>query len=423
MPPIKSTVPSGRVSWLFVACIILLLAGLAGVGSGFHRMVFAQGFGSDLHKRWREQSCIRMGINPFALYKTPGEAIIPSPEVTTESAPVVPPRAMHPGGYPPWSYLTGFLLVPPIAFQSVRIYFALLNLAALAVTLCWVWRTSAHLAQTERCLLTAATLAVFAHASTLRGGQYGILVNGLLLMLLIRRGRPPELAEGLALGLAAVKPQTAVLFFLIPLVRRRWVAFATASGFILGATTIICVWVRTGPITFVRQMFQQSAQWDDGDRGLIGLLLHFGVPRTAVTLGGLGLGLVAAAVLLWRFRHHSVLTLAAIAAVVGRLWMYHRPYDNVMLIFLLVPLGLLAFARASRLAQLAFTLVGLSLWAPLRAAEQIPVVVFCNVAVWLFGLAVLLRQSKRLDDRADSSEAAGQAGRKDGMNSNWTNCA
>ncbi len=45
--------------------------------------------------------------------------------------------------------------------------------------------------------------------------------------------------------------------------------------------------------------------------------------------------MVAALALLHRFRDAAPSVQAAIACVAGRLWTYHRRYDDVMLIFLL----------------------------------------------------------------------------------------
>jgi hypothetical protein len=99
-------------------------------------------------------------------------------------------------------------------------------------------------------------------------------------------------------------------------------------------------------------------------------------------------------VLTWLWRDSSTLTLFAIAATTGRLWGYHRPYDDVMLVFLLVPLGKLALTDRSISTVLAFCLVGLSLWMPNKHIPR-PVFQFAQISSWLFGLAIVLAWEPR----------------------------
>jgi hypothetical protein len=62
----------------------------------------------------------------------------------------------------------------------------------------------------------------------------------------------------------------------------------------------------------------------------------------------------------------SQLTLTLICCTIARLWSYHRFYDNLMLMFLV--LGLAVRARETRSALLwgCFFLTGLTLWPPPR---------------------------------------------------------
>ena len=78
----------------------------------------------------------------------------------------------------------------------------------------------------------------------------------------------------------------------------------------------------------------------------------------------------------------------AVAAVAGRLWTYHKNYDNVMLAFLLVPLAVFAIQRRAALVAVAgFLAMGLTLWIPARFAEG-TVFQIGQVVVWLLGLVL-----------------------------------
>jgi hypothetical protein len=154
----------------------------------------------------------------------------------------------------------------------------------------------------------------------------------------------------------------------------------------------------------LKHMYSQSAEWDAGDSGLIGVLLHMGAPRSAVVTGALFAGAVSALVCSWCLRTTPLATSFAVLSVIARLWMYHRRYDDTMLIFLLVVLGGLTLRRPSAWRLIVFGLVGLSLWLPLREQDQTAVIVAGRVFAWLLGAGVVLYDSRREqmpDDRCD----------------------
>jgi hypothetical protein len=119
--------------------------------------------------------------------------------------------------------------------------------------------------------------------------------------------------------------------------------------------------------------------------------------RASVTFGGPVLGMGTCFWLLWKYRSRSPLILFAIPAVIGRLWMYHRRYDDAMLVFLLVPLGLLALSRRTPATLVSFLIVGLSLSAPPRDSDQTTAVILAKVLVWIVGLWHLLQCSEAGD--------------------------
>jgi hypothetical protein len=123
---------------------------------------------------------------------------------------------------------------------------------------------------------------------------------------------------------------------------------------------------------------------------LVAPLLQLGLDRKVVTPLLAAIVLVPTVALLWAGRHRPLLDLFAIAAVAGQLWTYHKSYDNVMLVFLLVALGARALRNpADVLAGFSFLLVGASLWLPASITDNAPFLVFQLVA-WIGGLTVLL---------------------------------
>ena len=86
----------------------------------------------------------------------------------------------------------------------------------------------------------------------------------------------------------------------------------------------------------------------------------------------------------------------AIATVWARLWTYHKSYDDVMLVFVMIPLGVLAFARpSSRRAMAAFAAMGVLAWIPGRVLGT-PEVQVLQLMVWPLALAVLIILQPRM---------------------------
>jgi hypothetical protein len=91
------------------------------------------------------------------------------------------------------------------------------------------------------------------------------------------------------------------------------------------------------------------------------------------------------------------LTRAAILCVMARLWMYHRRYDDMMLVFLLLALAIAALEHEKKTSFIPFCLVGATLWLPLRESHHTPPVVLTKVAIWLGALGWLVTRAPARD--------------------------
>jgi hypothetical protein len=380
----------GSLRWLLGLGAVLCLINAVLILGGFYNLFAKADWEGDLHGRWAEEILVWNGINPFSAWET-----------TTTSGVQPVAHNLHGenemlsqqvGGYPPWSFVSALILVPPLRFAETRIYFGILNLIALGFCAFAVSR----LAQKENApplLVAIAVICIVSHAITLRLGQYGILINAFLLaQLLVPQGKYQPL-KGLLLALAAIKPQTAGLFFLIPLFRGEFMTIATAAGVLLGETLLFSLWTHSNPFIVLKQISFQSAQYVNEENGLIGLLMKAGVSSSVSILVCFILGLIAACLLIWQSRHCSPLLLFAIAASIGRLWMYHRRYDDCMLVFLFVPLLTAAWKSPTSLLVVSATLLGLSLWLPLREPDQVAFVVSAKIASCVVALFAMVKAS------------------------------
>jgi phosphate starvation-inducible membrane PsiE len=404
-----------RVLWVTSAVLLLLSA--IYVGRGLRQLVFQNELAVDLQMRWLEQRYVYNGQNPYDVVELvhAQKFNLPLPECTRDNRvdPEIGKLYHRAGGYPPWTFLTVAPIVLPTQWHFATTYFAILNVLALAITFVWAYLIGRPHSQAGGVFLGAAAVAVFGNFRSLQVGQYGILVNALLIGVywLVQKRRP--VAGGILFGLATLKPQISVLFGLSFLARRQWRALVAATAYVVLATLFTWVMTKTNPIEMLEQMYALAQRWAYHPNPFIHEQIGLGcnsftsvlidlqlAPRVATPLAAIT-GLLLTGVLMWLWQNSSTLTLFAIVATTGRLWSYHRPYDDVMLIFLIVALGKLVITHRSMGTVFAFCLVGLSLWAPFpKAFPPLPVQI-AIISSWLFGLAVLLMWEPRADQIKD----------------------
>jgi hypothetical protein len=300
--------------------------------------------------------------------------------------------------------VSGALLYAP-PWPVVRWFFALAQVLALAVIARFAAAQGRVGGRVGSCLLAVSCLAVSAHCTTLGVGQVGTLVVALLCLAhdAASTGRPG--IAGLLVGVANLKPSIAGPFLLPFLIRPRRRTWIGAGAYLLLASAVAWWATATPPHELLRQMLWGAAILQEAGSGLHRLLpgdvAH--AARTplllAVTVSVATLGLLR------RLGGRPLLQHFAVAAVAGRLWTYHRDYDNGMLLFLLVAVGRLALERGSPWRLLAFLAVGASLWAPARLTAAMPVPLAQHL-VWIAGLAWLLVDGRELRSPATRATLA-----------------
>ena len=93
-----------------------------------------------------------------------------------------------------------------------------------------------------------------------------------------------------------------------------------------------------------------------------------------------------------------MMVLFAIVAYIGRFAVYHQIFDDLMLMFLLVPLGIEAAARRSLRGGIAFMLLAIMLWLPIYGIMPTHLgwlyhafrVIQFSAATWALGTLLLL---------------------------------
>jgi len=296
---------------------------------------------------------------------------------------------------PPWGYPFGLLLTWP-AWPYTRVYFAVLNAIALGFLMWWAYQQAAGESRSRRWLLAASVAAFGGSCTATQVGQVGIIVTALLAGALWCEQTGRHYRSGLLVGLALIKPTIAAPFAAALLIGGRYRAAASVAAYAAAASGV--TWAVTGasPIHMMLQLAASAASYlDEGTLGLVDLLAAWGVmSSTQVALTPILVAVPALIMMaIWR---HSLVLLFAVAAVSGRLWTYHKFYDDVMLVFLLVPLGVIAFRTRARPAPaiVAFILVGAVSWIPGRLLAE-PLVQMLQLVVWPSALIYLLVASRQ----------------------------
>jgi Glycosyltransferase family 87 len=369
--------------WFFCAIIFLLL-GLAYIIKGFYHLTIDRQGAIDLLYRWKEQQYIYRGLYPYDIRE--GSLKI-DPQI----------GAIESGGYPPWAFFTGFFFVPGFSLELTRFYFAILNAIALVIVAIFSYQIGIPYGRSQALFAMSASLAFGSNGTTLLNGQYGIIINAFLIAMFWSFQKHKNIWMGIWLAIAMVKPNISAFYFLILLVHRRTKALLSFFIYIIGASAIIWIVTKTDPIYMSNAILIQSRYFADEGYSSINFLTNIGIDPKIATIVLALVGAIAIAGMFYVCRDRSLLTLFAIASVIGRVATYHRFYDNVMLVFFWLALVEIAFRSPRAINLLMIALVGMTLWLPGRIVE-IPgigsVVESIQIVVWIVALVYLLMQNK-----------------------------
>jgi hypothetical protein len=384
-------------------CVALGPLSCVYVALGFYSLVSDTGFSYpiDLRWRWGESHLLLRGLDPQ-------EHGHPDPEVPERhSGPI---RNMG-GGYPPWAYAAGLVLVPPLSWRATRWYFACLNVTAMVAIGSWAFREARPHGKVASAAVVSAVFSIFPFAICLSYGQYAILIMAFLLagMALCERGF--DGLGGACVGMAMIKPNLAGLFWLALLVRRRKPRFvATSVTLVLGATCVTWLLTGTSPVRMFEVWSREAEAYSFLSFNPLGLTLNgvLDFQRTTLVLAIAGLAVCGGLTLFLRDRVSAV-SVFGLCAVTSLFWSYRRHYDCVLLGFLMVGIVLLFLRTGLVRALVALGLLGGSLWLPFRQAEWGFVTTqYLQFAIWVGALAVLLVLEAKSQE-ASAPAAAGSA--------------
>lgn len=361
---------------LFVLALVYNVA-------GFTRLVqdTPGSYPIDLRLRWVEQRLVSERVNP-QLYGHPDAKVRETHPAMVEAG----------GSYPPWSYATSMLLVPPFEWKFTRLYFAVINIFALCVVCYWAAQSVRDSVPLAGLVGPLAVASIFSIAICVSYGQYALLITAFLAAGFLLADRGYDICSGLCLGLGMVKPQLAAPFVLAMLLRGKVRVVAWAVIYVLLASCVTAYFVRANPVTMFRNVSHEAALYADLSHNPFILMLQrklgFGPATWTAAAGGL---LIIALIVFPLRKNPSPLAALSVCTVVCMFWSYRKHYDVVLLAFPLIHALNLTCRRSSWLAGVVFFSIGGSVWLPIRDAQwHWPVVAYSHAAIWVIGVTLLV---------------------------------
>ncbi len=396
-----------RSAWFKALAVLLLLYGVSLSAAGFAVGRAADSGLQDFRQRWFEIRHFYRGINPYDVMHGGAEAL--------EGVPCI-----YIGGYPPWSYILGGFVIPPVNAHAALAVFTLVQLGSLAGILFLIGRSTARRFHSlwAAVFFGGLFLALPGVATDLKWGNYTVIVIFALFVcmeLCASQRRGVQLAAAVCFAFAFIKPQLAALFGVVLLCRGLWRVWAPAALIVALCTALASAHLGERPDTLVRQVFASSVGYADlygyaqyYNHGLFDILKLAGVGVSSITVAGAVAGVAAVTALLCRYAGRVPATsLWAIPATFATLWGYNQKYDWMVIFFLLLAFG--GWALESKPESAQRNLAHFAVLAVASAALTFKLVWFGYAAncwiqfavrvLWLAALLSLLRRQGRDTER------------------------
>lgn len=250
--------------------------------------------------------------------------------------------------YPPASYAILWPFMGWLSLAAAQWFWAFLGFLALTVTAGLLVRETGAKTLSERFFFWLLPFSIYPINSSIMVGQLPTHILPLIAISLLSlesgKGKlSRDILSSVLLVIALVKPQITAPFFLIMLFRpgRLRPAIMTVAGYL--------------SLTIIAKMFQPS-DWITLLKGWAGQrdLINWGWGHTSVYTwmksAGLGefavpasmLALAGFAIWLWVHRKADFWTLVGVTALISRLWIHHRVYDDLTVLPAMIPLFKLA---------------------------------------------------------------------------------
>lgn len=336
---------SNKIRWL--GAMLTLLTLIYGLRL-FHDIPKIQY--ADLTMRHRELRLIEEGIYPRrGMYPDLDQSKIPD------------------SVYPPFSFPLIWLAAPFDEIKSNQAWLLAINILSVAGVAAFAANLGRPHGRSGALLLALSTTSLFSVSATMTIGQLSLVINGLLvIMLLAMQANRPWLAA-LAWCGSMMKPHSTLLAAALFLRRKFWPALIVAA-FILTGFSWAVVWHCNLTLPELASFVASQPsflKFISRGNSLTSLLAGYGYSPLMLTLAALcGVAVIRLVAARLAPRQPPLLIQLALTLGIMRIVFYHRPYDNIMLVFMIIALGKHALDKNTSMSWLFFVLTGLTVWLP-----------------------------------------------------------
>jgi hypothetical protein len=302
--------------------------------------------------------------------------------------------------YPPYAFPMLAIVFAWGSMPAAGLVFGILTLGALLAIAAFGFRALRHLGWQAGSLGAVSGLAIAHNSSAVAFGQFSIICMGFVVgqMCCLRRGH--KMAAGVFWAFAMFKPQIGAAFALLFLVDR------SSRGLIFGLTILAvlsclaCWQTQVSPFAVLGYWFKYAelgfvTVGNSQGSSAGGVLALLGSdPRGAIAISlAVAMALGAGLWLRGRGDGYSVMTVVALCAIVGRIFIPHRAYDNIMLVPALLALVALAVERRSVSSAMMAAVFGATLWVPLTSLDRSAWLDATILGFWFSAAVFLITQS------------------------------
>ncbi|MDG2125639.1 MAG: glycosyltransferase family 87 protein [Verrucomicrobiales bacterium] len=277
--------------------------------------------------------------------------------------------------YPPYALPMFAIFFGTGNFETARALLQILSLAALLAMMHQGTRILSEQGWQAGFLGAALAVAISGNCSALALGHFSIIAMGLIALqvLMLQRDKPG--LAGICWAFAMIKPQIALPFALLFILRRQWRGLGLGLG-LLAALSLGAFWwtgvsptdfgevaPTAGNLRFVKDTNYSAGIW----------ISALGInPKTATFISLILLAGIAILLILFDLRKRLDLADAAgVSSMLGFVLFYHRQYDHMMLFPLILVMVSSMFRNGWRIQDFGTTgILALTLYLPASLTDR-----------------------------------------------------
>lgn len=289
----------------------------------------------DFYARWQENAYLLHGINPF---EARGINILDNIGSIGENMITVP-----------WAWIIGIFINPGfMPYKYAKIWGLFVLISILITCMIVVYQYAGEKLSLDK--VGRWTFVMLIGSSlhwwfSIYCGNNGMVAALLLIIAIFIYDSHPIIAGGV-LTLAMVKPQLTAVFYVVLLIKRKFVPIAVSA--VLGGVSMVIVSMLTGvsPLILIKQTTDASGVLSDTYIGFFDMLRYYGLPLDLTLYLDILLGvcfLCACTYIMFMQKVEEPLICFTVPAVMQSFWFYKQSHDNIIICVLMMGFALLFY--------------------------------------------------------------------------------